>query len=201
MNHPQYELPKLKDQAKALLDQLIPHLTSTVDIHTAILQLAPSGVVGAVLKNLTSRALHLAETKLATIPTKPNSTPAHRAETSRHLLTPMQRTSRSSSSSSEPIAKKRRRKRNDPSRISTALPSNDPPRGPHCHCYAAASDPLLLPCVDCGQRFHPRCIGKGRFAQGTYSSDPVGYMMKDKEAFVEKGFKCGECEAGFFGVK
>lgn len=201
----QYELSKLKDQAQQLIDQLTENFTSTDDILAAVLQLAPSGVVGAVQKTLTSRALHLTQTKqLNTTLADPPSTLRDRKTSPSRLPLPMQRTSsptRSTSSSSEPVSKKRRRKRNDPSRISTALAPNDPPKGPHCHCYAAWTDPTLLTCVGCGKIFHPRCVGKGRFAQGTYSSDPVGYMMKDVDAFAEKEFKCGGCEAGFFGVK
>lgn len=45
--------------------------------------------------------------------------------------------------------KKHRVKANDPSRISTALPTNDPPQGPHCHCYANESDQTLVKCDSC----------------------------------------------------
>jgi hypothetical protein len=91
-------------------------------------------------------------------------------------------------------------RRNEPFRISTALPENDPPQGPHCYCKVAESDITLLACADCGRKFHPRCVGKGRFAKGTYSGgDTRGYMLKDLDAFVDKKFKCGDCEAGYFG--
>jgi hypothetical protein len=66
-------------------------------------------------------------------------------------------------------------RRNEPFRISTALPENH-------------------------QKFHPRCMGKGRYAKGTYASgDTKSYMLKDLDAFVDKKFKCGDCEAGYFG--
>jgi hypothetical protein len=91
-------------------------------------------------------------------------------------------------------------RRNEPFRISTALPENIPPQGPHCYCKVAESDITLLPCADCGRRFHPRCVGKGKFAKGTYAGgDTKGYMLKDLDAFVDKKFKCGDCEAGYFG--
>lgn len=92
-------------------------------------------------------------------------------------------------------------RRNEPFRISTALPENNPPKGPHCHCKAAESDETLLPCADCGKKFHPRCIGKGRYAKGTYYGNPEGYMKKDLEIFEDKPFNCGDCEAGFLGVR
>lgn len=90
-------------------------------------------------------------------------------------------------------------RRNEPFRISTALPENDPPLGPHCHCKAAKEDPTLLPCADCGNKYHPRCIGKGRYAKGTYGGNPQSYMLKDLELFEDRPFKCGDCEEGFFG--
>ena len=96
-------------------------------------------------------------------------------------------------------SKSRQIRRNEPFRISTALPENDPPKGPHCHCRAASTDPTLLACADCGNKYHPRCVGKGRYSKGTYYGDPLGYMLKDVELFEEKPFKCGDCEAGFFG--
>jgi hypothetical protein len=91
-------------------------------------------------------------------------------------------------------------RRNEPFRMSTALPENIPALGPHCNCKVAESDITLLPCADCGRRFHPRCVGKGRYAKSTYSGgDTKGYMLKDLDAFVDKKFKCGDCEAGYFG--
>jgi hypothetical protein len=90
-------------------------------------------------------------------------------------------------------------RRNEPLRISTALPENDPPLGPHCHCKAASEDPTLLSCVDCGNKYHPRCIGKGCYAKGTYGGNPQSYMLKDLELFEDRPFKCGDCEEGFFG--
>jgi hypothetical protein len=41
-------------------------------------------------------------------------------------------------------------RRNEPLRISAALPKNDPPPGPYCHCLSAESDKTLLPCASCG---------------------------------------------------
>lgn len=99
----------------------------------------------------------------------------------------------SNASKSRPV------RRNEPFRISTALPENDPPQGPHCHCKAAGTDPTLLACTDCGNKYHPRCVGKGRYGKNTYYGDPLGYMLKDLEVFREKPFKCGDCEEGFFG--
>lgn len=99
-------------------------------------------------------------------------------------------------------AKPQRTRRNEPFRISTALPENNPPKGPHCHCKAAASDPTLLSCAACSNKYHPRCVGKGRYAQGTYAGNPTAYMLKDLDLFGEdKPFKCGDCEAGFFGKR
>lgn len=96
-------------------------------------------------------------------------------------------------------SKSRPTRRNEPFRIWTALPENDPPKGPHCHCKASSTDPTLLACADCGNRYHPRCVGKGKYGKGTYSSNPLAYMLKDVELFKEKPFKCGDCEASFFG--
>lgn len=96
-------------------------------------------------------------------------------------------------------SKSRPTRRNEPFRIWTALPENDPPKGPHCHCKAASTDPTLLACADCGNKYHPRCVGKGKYSKGTYSSNPLAYMLKDVELFEEKPFKCGDCEASFFG--
>jgi hypothetical protein len=134
---------------------------------------------------------------------------------------PQQPTSRDSTDSDTPIAQQRKKRkknesefldsptsnasksrpirRNEPFRISTALPENDPPKGPHCHCKAASTDPTLLACTDCGNKYHPRCVGKGRYSKGTYYGDPLGYMLKDLEVFKERPFKCGDCEEGFFG--
>lgn len=67
-------------------------------------------------------------------------------------------------------SKSRPTRRNEPFRIWTALLENDPPKGPHCHCKAASSDPTLLACADCGNKYHPRCVGKGKYGKGTYSS-------------------------------
>lgn len=97
------------------------------------------------------------------------------------------------------VSKSRPTRRNEPFRISTALPENDPPKGPHCHCKAASTDPTLLACADCGNKYHPRCVGKGRYSKGTYCGNPQHYMLKDVELFREKPFKCGDCEEGFFG--
>jgi hypothetical protein len=95
--------------------------------------------------------------------------------------------------------KSRPTRRNEPFRISTALPENDPPKGPHCHCKASSTDPTLLACADCGNKYHPRCVGKGKYSKGTYYGNHQHYMLKDLELFKEKPFKCGDCEAGFFG--
>lgn len=97
------------------------------------------------------------------------------------------------------VSKSRPTRRNEPFRISTALPENDPPKGPHCHCKAGVTDPTLLACADCGNKYHPRCVGKGRYGRGTYCGNPQHYMLKDVESFREKAFKCGDCEEGFFG--
>jgi len=102
-------------------------------------------------------------------------------------------------SPSSNASKPRPTRRNEPFRISTALPENDPPKGPHCHCKASNTDPTLLACADCGNKYHPRCVGKGRYSKGTYYGNHQHYMLKDLELFKEKPFKCGDCEAGFFG--
>lgn len=96
-------------------------------------------------------------------------------------------------------SKSRPTRRNEPFRISTALPENDPPKGPQCHCKAAGTDSTLLACADCGNKYHPRCVGKGKYGRGTYSGNPQHYMHKDMEAFKDRPFKCGDCEEGFFG--
>jgi hypothetical protein len=105
----------------------------------------------------------------------------------------------SPTSNASNASKTRPIRRNEPFRISTALPENDPPLGPHCHCKAASEDPTLLPCADCGNKYHPRCIGKGRYAKGTYGGNPRSYMLKDLELFEDRPLKCGDCEEGFFG--
>jgi hypothetical protein len=96
-------------------------------------------------------------------------------------------------------SKSRPTRRNEPFRISTALPENDPPKGPHCHCKASITDPTLLACADCGNKYHPRCVGKGRYSKSTYYGNPQEYMLKDLELFKDRPFKCGDCEEGFFG--
>lgn len=96
-------------------------------------------------------------------------------------------------------SKSRPTRRNEPFRISTALPENNPPKGPHCHCKASGTDPTLLACAECGNKYHPRCVGKGKYGRGTYSGNPQRYMLKDVEAFEDQLFRCGDCEEGFFG--
>lgn len=97
--------------------------------------------------------------------------------------------------------KSRPTRRNEPFRISTALPENDPPKGPRCHCKASDTDPTLLACADCGNKYHPRCVGKGQYSKRTYYGNPQSYMLKDVESFEDRKFKCGDCEEGFFGGK
>jgi hypothetical protein len=97
------------------------------------------------------------------------------------------------------VSKSRPTRRNEPFRISTALPENDPPKGPHCHCKASSTDPTLLACTDCGNKYHPRCVGKGRYSKSTYYGNPQEYMLKDLDLFEDRPFKCGDCEEGFFG--
>ncbi|KAM0721695.1 hypothetical protein Q7P37_002620 [Cladosporium fusiforme] len=97
----------------------------------------------------------------------------------------------------------KRRPRLSPTRISTAIPPKSPPEGPHCHCHASDNDPYLVQCTGCNNRYHPRCVGKGRYARGTYNGDPDRYMKLDVEVFEDEyeAFKCGDCETGFFGSK
>ena len=96
--------------------------------------------------------------------------------------------------------------------ISTALPPNSPPLGPHCHCHASPDDPTLVSCEGCRKWYHPRCVGKGAFARATYNlRDEVGYMFRDVERFVEDGdgdggsdgereeFRCRSCDKVYFG--
>lgn len=114
---------------------------------------------------------------------------------------PIQTASNKSSSpaTTDPTPQRKPRRKTEAFRISTALPENVPPLGQHCHCLVSADDPWLVKCDGCNKLFHPRCVGKGKFAKATYPNDPFGYMMKDKQKFENKEFKCGDCEAGFFG--
>ena len=118
------------------------------------------------------------------------------------LMSGFAKTQQTSETPDSPVSnasKGRSIRRNEPFRISTALPENDPPLGPHCHCRAASDDITLLPCADCGNKYHPRCIGKGRFAKGTYGGKGYSHMLKDLELFEDRPFKCGDCEEAFFG--
>ena len=96
--------------------------------------------------------------------------------------------------------------------ISTALPPNSPPLGPHCHCHASPDDPTLVSCEGCRKWYHPRCVGKGAFARATYNlRDEVENMLRDVERFVEDGdgdggsdgereeFRCRSCDKVYFG--
>lgn len=99
--------------------------------------------------------------------------------------------------------------------ISTALPPNSPPLGPHCHCHASSDDPTLVACEGCRKSYHPRCVGKGAFAKATYNlRDEVRYMLRDVERFCKgadgngeseeeygggEEFRCGNCDKLYFG--
>jgi len=156
--------------------------------------LAPTGSVGIRQLPFVTASKPVPQNqafKQDTIPRQPQNSPIPNMQTNQSLDSPTS----TSSSKGRPI------RRNDPSRISTALPENDPPKGPHCHCKAASEDPTLLPCADCDNKYHPRCVGKGRYAKGTYCGDPQRYMLKDLELFVDQPFKCGDCHCGFFGSR
>lgn len=100
--------------------------------------------------------------------------------------------------------------------ISTALPPNSPPQGPHCLCHASSSDPTLVACTKYHNLFHPRCVGKGSFAKATYNlRDEVGYVLRDVDMFEgsdgggggqsehewgREEFKCGNCSGVAFLV-
>jgi len=91
--------------------------------------------------------------------------------------------------------------------ISTALPPNSPPLGANCHCHASSDDPTLVACEGCRKLYHPRCVGKGIYARGTYNQkDEIGYMLEDVEKFCQEDdrdgleygdgweFRCGDCD-------
>jgi hypothetical protein len=64
------------------------------------------------------------------------------------------------------------------------------------YCICDTQDTLhLVACEDCGEEYHPACIGKTPFAASTYNSHRKRCQKKDYERFQKEGgeFHCG-CE-------